>query len=73
MSKKKAQKGISLLIMLLLVMVSPTIVLSSDKIVGLANAQSANQTSSGSFPLQLVVEGDQDLDHRNFRLNRLAL
>jgi hypothetical protein len=50
MSKKKAQKGISLLIMLLLVMVSPTIVLSSDKIVGLANAQSANQTSSGSFP-----------------------
>jgi hypothetical protein len=38
MSKNKAQKGINILIILLLVMVSPTIVLSSDNIVGLANA-----------------------------------
>src|SRR5215204_7675507 len=49
MSENSQQKGVSLLIMLLLVTVSPTLVLSSDNdTVRLAQAQSANQTSSAT-------------------------
>jgi hypothetical protein len=49
MSENNQQKGVSLLIMLLLVTVSPTLVLSSDNdTVRLAQAQSANQTSSAT-------------------------
>jgi protocatechuate 3,4-dioxygenase beta subunit len=49
MSENNQQKVVSLLIMLLLVTVSPTLVLSSNSdTVRLAQAQSANQTSSSA-------------------------
>jgi protocatechuate 3,4-dioxygenase beta subunit len=48
MSENKRQKGTSLILIALLAAVSPTIVLGSDNTIGLAQAQSANQTSSSS-------------------------
>jgi protocatechuate 3,4-dioxygenase beta subunit len=51
LSKNNAQKGVSLLLILLLVTVSPTIVLSPDNTVGLAQAQDTNQTSSAAVAL----------------------
>jgi protocatechuate 3,4-dioxygenase beta subunit len=48
MSKNNARKGVSLTLIILLITVSPTIILSYDNNVGLAQAQSANQTSSSS-------------------------
>jgi hypothetical protein len=48
MSKNNSQKGVSLLLIILLIAVSPTIMLSYDNNVGLAQAQDANQTSSAA-------------------------
>jgi hypothetical protein len=48
MTKNNARKGVSLLLIILLITVSPTIMLSYDNNVGLAQAQDANQTSSSA-------------------------
>jgi hypothetical protein len=48
MTKNNARKGVSLLLIILLIAVSPTIMLSYDNNVGLAHAQDANQTSSSA-------------------------
>jgi hypothetical protein len=52
MSHSRIQKGVILtLSMLFLMAVAPAIMLSSDNMVELALAQSANQTSSAASPL----------------------
>jgi protocatechuate 3,4-dioxygenase beta subunit len=76
MSKKKARKGISLLLMILLIAVSPSIMLSSDNTVRLAQAQSANQTSSttvSSPPFTQPTQAMQDTFHAEGVVGTLVL
>jgi hypothetical protein len=79
MSKNSQQKGVSLLVMLLLVAVSSTIVLSSNNTVGLAHAQSTNQTSSITtatpppFPSSLSSQTMQNTFHAKGVIGTLVL
>jgi protocatechuate 3,4-dioxygenase beta subunit len=79
MSKNSQQKGVSLLVMLLLVAVSSTIVLSSKNTVGLAHAQSTNQTSSITtatpppFPSSLSSQTMQNTFHAKGVIGTLVL
>ena len=83
MSKNSQQKGVSLVIMLLLLTVSPTLVLSSDNnIVRLAQAQSSNQTSSSAtiaadsqppLPSPTSTQSIQNTFHANGVIGTLVL